>query len=119
MSTGDSAPTGPSCELTERAVTVIEQVAKTHPGPLILTISNGCCDGTAPYLYDKALPPTNAARVLETDLVSVYITSLLKGRAALPVHYMIDAIADAASDSLSLESDFGWRLMVRMTTAGA
>ncbi|WDL98641.1 DUF779 domain-containing protein [Alicyclobacillus sp. ALC3] len=114
MSTGDFSPTGPSCELTERAVAVIEQVAKVRLGPLILTISNGCCDGTAPYLYDKALPPSHAACVLETDQVSVYITSLLKGRAAVPVHYVIDAFPDAASDSLSLESDFGWRLTVRM-----
>lgn len=110
----DQAPTGPSCELTDAAVAVIERVAQTHSGPLILTVSNGCCDGTAPYLYDKALVPTNAVPVLETDLVSVYITSLLKGRAALPVRYIIDAVADATSDSLSLESDFGWRLTVRM-----
>lgn len=110
---------GPSCELTQTAVDVIERVAKTHPGPLIVTVSNGCCDGTAPYLYDKALPPTNAKRVLESDLVSVYVTALMAESGALPVHYVIDAAPDAVSDSLSLESDLGWRLTVRMEAAGA
>lgn len=103
----------PTCELTEIAWDLIARIQETHTGDLVMIVSNGCCDGTAPYLYENYLPPANAYKMLENDQLKIYLSAFMADTSK-HIHYQIDAVPDAVNDSLSLESDLGFRFVIHI-----
>ena len=57
---------------TERAADVVRRVAASGREDLVLVLGTGCCDSTAPYLYDRYLPGADAVRVGEVAAVPVF-----------------------------------------------
>ena len=89
--------------LTDAAVDVIGQVRAARGDDLSLVIGNGCCDSTAPYLYDRYYPGSNlhGVRVFVED----GIARSFEGR-----EVVVDASAgDIQPDSFSCEAELGYR----------
>ncbi|QSO53647.1 DUF779 domain-containing protein [Alicyclobacillus curvatus] len=97
--------------LSTAARALLLRIAEDEEGPFSMVIANGCCDGTAPYLYRDMVPEPHWQLVLQDDLVSVYTGTL--GPDAPGMDVLIDALP-AMSDSFSLESDYGYRFVVRL-----
>jgi uncharacterized protein (DUF779 family) len=99
---------------TERAADAVRRVAATGREDLVLVLGTGCCDSTAPYLYDRYLPGADAVRVGEVAGVPVFAPAFLDrlypGRDGL----VLDVEEGVLSDSFSLESEQGCRFVLRL-----
>jgi uncharacterized protein (DUF779 family) len=88
---------------TARAEAVVRKVAASGREDLMMVLGTGCCDSTAPYLYDRYYPGP--------DVVEV-------GRVAdlYPIGegLEIDADEGVVNDSFSLESEHDCRLTLRL-----
>ena len=98
--------------LTDSARELLARVRAQRSGALSLVIGNGCCDSTAPFLFETYLAGPNEARVGELAggvevLLDRSLLDLFEGR-----EIVIDA-GDAAGgpgeDSFSCESELGMR----------
>ena len=98
--------------LTDSARELLARIRAQRRGPLSLVIGNGCCDSTAPFLFEAYVAGPNEARVGEVVgdvevLLDRALLGLFEGR-----EIVIDA-ADAAGgpgeDSFSCESELGMR----------
>ena len=50
-------------EPTERAEDVVRRMAAQRSGRLVVTIGTGCCESTAPFLYEDHMPGPDTAVV--------------------------------------------------------
>ena len=98
--------------LTDSAYELLARIRAQRSGSLSLVIGNGCCDSTAPFLFESYVSGPNEARVGELPgdievLLDRPLLDLFEGR-----EIVIDA-ADAAGgpgeDSFSCESELGMR----------
>jgi len=98
--------------LTPAAVDVILRVREEHPGrSLSLVIGNGCCDGTAPFLFAEYMSGPTERFVCEAEGVQVFVDDLVihsfEGR-----EVVVDAKAGPEPDSFSCESELGFRFFL-------
>jgi len=98
--------------LTDSARELLARIREQRPGSLSLVIGNGCCDSTAPFLFEAYVAGPNEARVGELAgdvevLLDHALLGLFDGR-----EIVIDA-GDAGGgpgeDSFSCESELGMR----------
>lgn len=96
---------------------MVRRVRSGGRSDLVMVLSNGCCDSTAPYLYDHYLPEPGSERVGEVEgvpiLAAPWLASLYTGDAEL----VVDVEQGAMNDSLSLESEYDCRLTLRAPEA--
>ena len=100
--------------VSDAAAAVIRQVKlarATRGGVLTITIDGGCCEGTAPHLYEDYVVPSEAVEIGAVDGIPVYIPGPLREQYAT-ARVTIDVIDDASSDALSLETELGKRLVM-------
>ena len=97
---------------TPRAVDVIEQMCARRAGTLTITIGTGCCESTAPFLYEDFWPGPDQERVGEVAGVVVYAPEYLRRQYPDADGAVIDAVGDLA-ESLSVETELGYRLVLR------
>lgn len=99
-------------EATSRAVEVIERARQVRSGRLTITIGTGCCESTAPFLYEDFWPGPDQETVGDVAGVPVYAPQYLRelypGNEALTVD-----VVDELVESLSVETEFGCRLALR------
>lgn len=99
---------------TPAAEDLIRRVATGDREGLVLVLGTGCCDSTAPFLYDRYEPGADAVVVGEVAGVRVlahrWLADLYAGTDGLEV----DAEDGVVTDSFSLESEHGCRLTLRM-----
>ena len=97
--------------LTDAAAEVVAQVRAARPGDLSLVIGNGCCDSTAPFLFEGYLPGPNERLVAEVDGVRILlddaVAASFEGR-----EVVVDAGGDPQPDSFSCESELGYRFFL-------
>jgi uncharacterized protein len=97
--------------LTDAAMEVVAQVRAARTGDLSLVIGNGCCDSTAPFLFEGYLPGPNERQVGEQDGVRILIDEAVvrsfEGREAV-----VDAGAGPQPDSFSCEAELGYRFFL-------
>jgi uncharacterized protein (DUF779 family) len=102
--------------LTDAASHVVEQVRAARPGDLSLVIGNGCCDSTAPFLFEDYLPGPNERQVGQVDGVRILLDDAVaqsfEGR-----EVVVDAGADPQPDSFSCESELGFRFSLQRLPA--
>jgi uncharacterized protein len=98
--------------ITPRAAAVVSRVRNERTGPLTFTIDGGCCEGTAPHLFEHAVLTSGAQRVGEVEGVPVYLQP-----AMVPLYtaaeVTIDVVEEPISDALSLETEYGLRFVLR------
>ena len=99
--------------VTPRAEHVVRRVVETGRQDLVLVLGTGCCDSTAPFLYDRYVVGPDAVPVGETVDVPIYAhgwLAKLYGEDALT----LDVDEGVVNDSFSLESDLDCRLTLRV-----
>jgi uncharacterized protein (DUF779 family) len=97
---------------TEAAARVVERAKQDRSGTLVFTIGTGCCESTAPFLYEDFWPGPDAEQVGEVGGVAVFAPEYL--RALYPANdgVVIDVVDDMA-ESMSIETEYGCRFILR------
>jgi uncharacterized protein (DUF779 family) len=98
--------------ISERAAEVVRRVRAERSGVLSFTIDGGCCEGTAPHLFEDAVLTSGAKQIGEAAGVPVYLQPAmvpLYSEAAIT----IDVADEPTSDAMSLETAYGLRFVLR------
>jgi len=98
---------------TEAAARIVEQAKRDRRGALVFTIGTGCCESTAPFLYEDFWPGPDSEQVGEVAGVPVYAPEYL--RALYPGHdgVTVDVEAGSMAESMSIETEYGCRFILR------
>ena len=99
-------------EATERASEILRRVRAERSGELTISIDSGCCDGTAPHLYEDYVLPYGAVEIGRVEGIPVYIAPHF-AEAWKDVRATLDVVDEPAADALSLETAYGVRLVLR------
>ena len=102
---------------TEAAREAVRRVIATGREDLILVLGTGCCDSTAPYLYDRYYPGPDTVRVGEVEAVPMVAHRWLADLYGESDGLEIGCQKDVLSDSFSLESEHGCRLTLVLAPA--
>lgn len=99
---------------TSAAGKTVRRVREDGRENLIMVLGTGCCDSTAPFLYDNYLPEPDAERVGEIEGVAIlaprWLADLYPGDAGL----IVDVDEGVVNDSFSLESEHDCRFTLRV-----
>jgi uncharacterized protein (DUF779 family) len=99
-------------DATPAARAVVERALTERSGTLTITIGTGCCESTAPFLYEDFWPGPDAEAVGEVAGVVVYAPEYLRKLYPGDQGATIDAI-EVDAESLSVETAWGMRLVLR------
>lgn len=80
---------------------------------LVMVLSNGCCDSTAPYLYDNHITEPDAREVGIVENVAVLAPAWLAKLYPDDDMLTIDVESGVLDDSFSLETEFDCRFVLR------
>ncbi len=94
---------------TAEASRVIEEIKAIRSGKLVITLGTGCCESTAPFLYEDFDPGADATRVGAIDGVDVYAPAWL-AELYKNDEIVIDADRGVVSESFSIETEIDARL---------
>jgi len=89
---------------------MLEQVRRDRQGNLLFYIGEGCCDSTAPYLYENFIVEPTAALIGSAYGVPVYTSRRLAALHAGETWQL--SVISSVSDSFSIESDYGLQLVL-------
>lgn len=78
--------------------------ARPRAGKLTFTIDGGCCEGTAPHLFEDAVLPVGTVPVAEVAGIPVYLQPAMVGIYA-EADVTIDVVEEPLSDAMSLETE--------------
>jgi len=105
----------PTIRITPRAAEVVARVRAERRGALSFTIDGGCCEGTAPHLFEDAVL-AGVEAIGEAAGVPVYLqVAMTKLYADADV--TIDVVDEPLSDAMSLETEYGLRFVLREGSA--
>src|SRR3954465_8636536 len=101
-------------EGTAAAARIVERAKKDRSGQLVFTIGTGCCESTAPFLYEDFWPGPDQEQVGEVAGVAVYAPEYL--RALYPGNdgVLID-VENVVAESMSIETEYLCRFILRDT----
>ncbi len=97
---------------TDRAREVIDEMGRRRTGTLTVTIGTGCCESTAPFLYEDFWPGPDQEAVGEVDGVSVFAPEYLRRQYPGADGVVLDVVEELG-ESLSVETELGCRLILR------
>jgi len=99
---------------TEAAEAVVRRVAASGRQDLVMVLGTGCCDSTAPYLYDRYYPGPDTVRVGEIAGVPVNAPRFLAELYSNGDGLVVDVDEDVTNDSFSLESEYDCRFTLKV-----
>jgi uncharacterized protein (DUF779 family) len=99
---------------TPAAEEVVRRVVEGGRSNLVMVLGTGCCDSTAPYLYDNYLPEPNSVPVGRVEGVSVLAPKWLAELYGDEDSLVVDVDQDVVNDSFSLESEYDCRFTLRV-----
>jgi len=97
---------------TDRATAVVERAKKARSGELVITIGTGCCESTAPFLYEDFWPGPDQGVVGEVAGVPVYAPEYLRTMYPGEDGAVID-LFEGIAESMSIETEWDCRLFLR------
>ncbi len=97
---------------TDAAARIVEQAKRDRRGALVFTIGTGCCESTAPFLYEDFWPGPDSEQVGDVDGVPVYAPEYLRALYPASDGVVIDVVHDLA-ESMSIETEYGYRFILR------
>jgi uncharacterized protein (DUF779 family) len=100
-------------EATGRAEHTVERMKAVRSGELTITIGTGCCESTAPFLYEDFWPGPDQAAVGTVAGVPVYAPEYLRDRYPGDDGVVIDVVEAVTAESLSIETELDCRLILR------
>jgi uncharacterized protein (DUF779 family) len=98
---------------TSAAAKVVERALGDRRGALVFTIGTGCCESTAPFLYEDFWPGPDQAQVGEVAGVPVYAPEYLRALYPAGDGVSIDVVDGLMAESLSIETEYGCRFVLR------
>lgn len=98
---------------TPAAERVIERCREARQGTLTITIGTGCCESTAPFLYEDFWPGPDQEVVGEVAGVAVYAPHYLRALYPDDEGMVIDVVEGQLAESMSIETEFDCRLILR------
>ena len=99
---------------TSSAETAVRRVAEAGKEDLVLVLGTGCCDSTAPFLYDRYYPGPDTVRVGDVAGVPVFAHKWLADLYADSDGLEVDVDEGVPNDSFSLESEYDCRFTLRV-----
>ena len=97
---------------TDRANHVVEQMRGLRSGTLTITIGTGCCESTAPFLYEDFWPGPDQEPIGEVAGVTVFAPEYLRRQYPDGDGVVLDVDGELG-ESLSVETELGCRLVLR------
>ena len=79
-----------------------------------MVIGTGCCDSTAPFLFDHYLPEPDAQRVGSLGEIEVLASAWLAKLYQDEDELVVDVDENVVNDSFSLESEYDCRFTLRV-----
>ncbi len=98
---------------SEAAERVIERCKQVRPGTLTITIGTGCCESTAPFLYEDFWPGPDQEVVGQVAGVAVYAPKYLRELYPGEEGVVIDVVEGQLAESMSIETELECRLILR------
>jgi uncharacterized protein (DUF779 family) len=97
---------------TDAAARIVERSRRDRPGELVFTIGTGCCESTAPFLYEDFWPGPDSEPVGEVAGVAVYAPAYLRALYPGDDGVTID-VEELMAESMSIETEYGFRFILR------
>ena len=97
---------------TPHAIEVIEEMKRRRSGTLTVTIGTGCCESTAPFLYEDFWPGPDQEPVGEVAGVTVWAPDYLRANYPGDDGVVLD-VNPELGESLSVETELCVRLVLR------
>ncbi|MCZ7535427.1 MAG: DUF779 domain-containing protein [Acidimicrobiia bacterium] len=98
---------------TPEAASIVRRAARDRRGSLTITIGTGCCESTAPFLYEDFWVGPDQEQVGEVAGVPVFAPEYLRRLYQGDDGVMIDVVEGVLLESFSIETEYGVRLMLR------
>ena len=98
---------------TDRAVAIIERTRGVRSGALTITIGTGCCESTAPFLFEDFWPGPDQEVIGEVVGVPVYAPDYLRVNYPDDDGLVIDVVENVTAESMSIETEYGCRFVLR------
>ena len=105
-------------EPTPAAEATVRKVAEGGREDLVMILGTGCCDSTAPFLYDRYIPGPDAVEVGEIAGVPVLAHGWL-AKLYSDGGLVLDVDQEVQTDSFSLESEYDCRFTLRVPSSAA
>ena len=103
---------------TDAAARIVERSRRDRSGELVFTIGTGCCESTAPFLYEDFWPGPDSEQVGEVAGVPVFAPEYLRALYPAGDGVVID-VDDAMAESMSIETEYGCRFVLRDQSGAA
>jgi uncharacterized protein (DUF779 family) len=100
-------------EGTAAAAQIVERAKRDRRGALVFTIGTGCCESTAPFLYEDFWPGPDAEVVGNVAGVDVYAPEYLRKLYPDDDGVLIDVEDESMAESMSIETEYGCRFILR------
>jgi uncharacterized protein (DUF779 family) len=100
-------------DATSAAEATVRRVREAGRENLVMVLGTGCCDSTAPYLYDNYLVEPDAQDVGAVDGVHVWAPRWLADLYPGEERLTVDVDKGVVNDSFSLESEYDCRFTLR------
>jgi uncharacterized protein (DUF779 family) len=97
---------------TAAAERVVERAKRDRRGALVFTIGTGCCESTAPFLYEDFWPGPDSEAVGEVAGVPVFAPAYLRALYPGSEGVKVD-VEDSMAESMSIETEYGCRFVLR------
>jgi uncharacterized protein (DUF779 family) len=98
---------------TAAAARIVERAKGDRRGVLVFTIGTGCCESTAPFLYEDFWPGPDSQSVGELAGVTVFAPEYLRALYPGDVGVVIDVDEGVQAESMSIETEYGCRFVLR------
>jgi uncharacterized protein (DUF779 family) len=98
---------------TAAASGVVDEVRRLRKGTLTFTIGTGCCESTAPFLYEDFWPGPDQEQVGEVSGVVVYAPEYLRDSYPGEEGVTIDVVEGVLAESMSIETELSCRFVLR------
>jgi uncharacterized protein (DUF779 family) len=98
---------------TDAAARIVERARHDRAGELVFTIGTGCCESTAPFLYEDFWPGPDSEPVGEVAGVTVYAPEYLRSMYPGRDGVVIDVDDTQMAESMSIETEYGCRFVLR------
>jgi uncharacterized protein (DUF779 family) len=98
---------------TPAAARIVERAKRDRRGALVFTIGTGCCESTAPFLYEDFWPGPDQEQVGEVAGVPVFAPEYLRALYPAGDGVVIDVEEDFVAESMSIETEYSCRFVLR------
>ena len=98
---------------TAAAARIVERAKRDRRGALVFTIGTGCCESTAPFLYEDFWPGPDSESVGEVAGVAVFAPEYLRTLYPGDEGVVVDVEDGLMAESMSIETEYGCRFVLR------